>query len=68
MHIFDRLLNFDNCQTEVFGDILSGTVDQDVSLDVCVNFDDSRLKPSEASFSAASRTSITSDWKNVVTS
>ena len=32
-------------------------------MDVCANFGDSRLKPSESSFSAHFRTSITSDWK-----
>ena len=43
-------------------------VDQDVSINVCANFRDSRLKPSEASFLAFSRTSITSDRKYIVTS
>ena len=49
-----RLLfwNFDNCQPEVVSDVVSGMVDQDVGINVCVNFGDSRLKPSDASFSA----------------
>ena len=50
--IFDRSLNFDNCQPEVVSDVLSGMVDQDVNMDVCAIFGDSRLKLSEASFSA----------------
>ena len=36
---------------------------QDVSLDVGTNFGNSRLKPSETSFSAVFRTSITFDRK-----
>ena len=36
-------------------------------MDVCENFGDSRLKLSEASFSAVFRTSITSDRKYIVT-
>ena len=66
--IFDRYLNFDNCQPEVVSDVISGTVDQDVGMDVCANFGDYRLKLSDASFSAVFRTSITSDQKNTVTS
>ena len=62
--IFDRFLNFDNCQPEVVSDVISGMVDQNVGVD----FGDCRLKPSEASFSALFRTLITSDWKYVVTS
>ena len=34
---------------------------QEVGMDVCANFGDSGLKPSEASFSAIFRTLITSD-------
>ena len=45
-------LNFDNCQPEVVCDIISGMVDQDVGIDICASFGDSRLKPLEASFSA----------------
>ena len=66
--IFDRSLNFDNCQPEVFSDVISGTVDQDFGMDVCANFGDSRLKLSEASFSAVFRTSITSDRKYITAS
>ena len=50
--IFDRFLKFDNCQPEVVSNVISGTVDQDVSMAVCADFGDSRLKPPEASFSA----------------
>jgi len=53
---------------EVGSDVISGTADQDVGMDVCANFGDSRLKPSEASFSAPFRTSVTSDRKYMVTS
>ena len=53
---FDRFLNFDDCQMKVVSDVMSGTVDQDVGMDVCANFGESRLKPSEASFSAIFRT------------
>ena len=63
--IFDRYLNFDSCQPEVVTDVISGMVDQDV---VCANFGDSKLKLSEASFSAVFRTSITSVRKYTVTS
>ena len=45
-------LNFDNCQLEIVSDVISGTADQDVDMDVCAIFRDSRLKSSEASFSA----------------
>ena len=44
--------HFYNCQPEIVSDVISGTADQDVSLDVLANFGDSRLKASEASFSA----------------
>ena len=60
--------NFDNCQPEVVSDVISVTADQDVGMDVCVNFGDSRLKPSEASFSVLFRTLITSDPKSDVIS
>ena len=50
--IFDRFLNFYNCQPEVVTNVISGRVDQDVGMDECANFADSRLKPSVASFSA----------------
>ena len=42
--------NFDNCQPEVVGDVISSMVDEDVGMDVCANFGYSRLKPSEVSF------------------
>ena len=48
--IFDRFLNFDNCQPAVVGDVISGMVDQDIGMDICANFGDSKLKPLEASF------------------
>ena len=66
--IFDRFLNFDDCQTEAASDVISGTVDHDVGVDVRANFGYPRLKPSEVSFSALLRTSITSDRKYIVTS
>ena len=54
--IFDRFLsNFDNCQLEVVSDVISGLAVQDFSMNVCANFGDCRLKPSEASFSAVLR-------------
>ena len=53
---------------EVVSDVISGTVDQDVGMDVCANFGDSRLKRSEMSFSALFRKSITSDRKYIVMS
>ena len=31
--IFDRFLNFDNCQPEVVSDVISGMVDQNVGMD-----------------------------------
>ena len=51
-------LNFDNCQPEVVSNVISGMADQDVGMGVCANFCDSRLKPSEASFSALCRALI----------
>ena len=52
-------LNFDNCQQpEAVSDVIAGMVDQDVGMDDCANFGDSRLKLSEASFWAVFRTSI----------
>ena len=66
--IFARFLNFDNCQPEVVSDVISGTADQDIGMDVRNHFGDSRLKPSDATFSALFQTSITSDWKYIVTS
>ena len=42
---FRRFLNFDNCQPKVVGDVISGKIDQDVSMDISANFGDSRLKP-----------------------
>ena len=65
---FRQFLNVDNCRPEVVSDVISGMVDQDVGMDECANFGDSRLKPSEASFSAVFRTPITSDRKYIVTS
>ena len=50
--IFDRFLNFYNCRPEIVSDVISGMADHDVGMDVCGIFGDSRLKPSEASFSA----------------
>ena len=44
--------NFDNCQPEVVNDVISDMVDQDVGMDVRVNFGNPRLKPSESSVSA----------------
>ena len=38
--IFDRFLSFDDCQPEIVSDVISGTVDQDVGIDVCANFGD----------------------------
>ena len=66
MRHFRPFLNFDNCQSEVVSDVISGMTCQDVGLDACANLGDSSLKPSEASFSALFRTSITSDRKHVV--
>ena len=34
--IFDLFFNFDNCQPEVVSDVLSGTVEQDVGMDILV--------------------------------
>ena len=61
-------LNFDDCHPEVVSDVISDMVNQDVGVDVCVNLGDSRLRPSEASFSVVFRTSIASDRKYIVTS
>ena len=58
LHFIPFFFNFDNCQPEVVSDVISGIVDQDVSMYACANFGDSRLKPPEASFSALFRTSI----------
>ena len=44
--IFDRFLNFDNCQSAVANDVISGMFDHDVGMDVYANFGDSRLKRS----------------------
>ena len=50
-----------------FCDVISGMVDQNVGIYVCANCGDSRLKPSEASFSVLFRKSITSEvHSNVV--
>ena len=54
----DRLGNFDNCQPETVSEVISSTVNQDVGMDVCAHFGDSRLKQSEASFPALFRMSI----------
>ena len=61
--IFECLLNFDGCQPKVFCDVISGVVDQDVRMDLFANLGESRLRLSEASFSAVFRTSIPSDLK-----
>ena len=45
---------------------ISAMADQDVGMNGCANFVDSMLRPSEASFSALFRTSITSSRKNIV--
>ena len=66
--IFVHVLSFSNCQPEAVGDVISSTADQDVGMDACANFGDSRLKPPEASFSALVQTSITFDRKYIVTS
>ena len=39
------ILNFDNCQPEVVGDVMPGRDVQFVGLDISANFGDSRLKP-----------------------
>ena len=65
---FRPFFNFNNCQPEAVSYVISGMADQDVGTDVCANFGDCRLKPSEASFSALFRTSIISDRKYIVTS
>ena len=67
MRHFDRLLNLDNCQPEVVSEVISGMADQDVGMDLCTNLADSRLKPSDVSFPALFRTSITSDRKHILT-
>ena len=61
--IFDCFLNFDNCQPEIASDVISGMAIHYVGVDVRVKLGDSRLKPSEASFSAIFRTTITFDRK-----
>ena len=61
-------LSFDNCRPEVVSDVISGLADQDVGMDVCANFRDSKLKPSEASFSVLFRTPITFDREYIVMS
>ena len=66
--IFDRFLNFDNCQLEVVSDVISAIADQDGRMDVCANFGDFRLKLADASFSVIIRTSINFDRNHVVTS
>ena len=55
-------------QPEVVSDVISGMIVQDVGVHVRANFDVFRLKPSEASYSALFRTSITSDRKYTVMS
>ena len=59
--IFDRFLNFDNCQPEAASYVISGMAVEDVGMDVCAHFGDSRLKTSDAAFLDVFRTSITSD-------
>ena len=44
--IFDRLLNFDNCQPEVVSDVISGVVVDSTGVKVRVKFGDSRLNRS----------------------
>ena len=56
--IFDLFLNFYRCQPEVVSNVISAMADQDVGKDVCANFGGSRLKPSEAPFSALFQTSV----------
>ena len=65
---FRRFFFCGSFRPEVVSDVIYGMADQDVGMDVCANFGDSRLKPSEASFPALFRTSITSDRKYVVMS
>ena len=38
MQHYRPVLNFGNCHPEVVSDVVSGTVDQDVGVDVCANF------------------------------
>ena len=45
--IFDRFRNFDNCQSEVASDVISGIAVQYVGVDVCVKFGESRLNHSQ---------------------
>ena len=40
--IFDRVFNFDNCQTEVVSDVISGMVVDPTGVKARVKFDDSR--------------------------
>ena len=40
--IFDRLLNFDNCQTEEVSDVISGVIVDPTGMKVRVEFGDSR--------------------------
>ena len=49
---FSTVFNFDNWQPEVASNVISSTAVQDVGMDVCITFGDSRLKTSDASFSA----------------
>ena len=48
--IFDRFLNFDNCQSEVVSDVISSASVQYASMNVRANFGDSRLKSPEARY------------------
>ena len=49
--IFDRFFNTSIIvKPEVVSDVISGMVNQEVGMDVCANFGDCMLKPSEASF------------------
>ena len=42
MWYFDRCLSFGNCQPGAFSDVIFGAADQDVGMDACANFGDSR--------------------------
>ena len=46
----NRSLNLHDCQQEEVSDVIAGVVDQDVGVNVCANFVDSRLKPTGRHF------------------
>ena len=57
-HFRLAFLNVDNCQPNVVSDVIPELINLDVGMNVCANFGYSRLKPSEASFSALFHTWI----------